>query len=118
MNPYSVGSAAPLQKGFFGDYAVRREGTFLYRVIGIEHPVQTELAYSGWWFRQTIDLSGIRVWSRISWLSIHHQAEFELPASVDPQQRHGRIEIDFARGLRIRRFRVWIDEQLVYDEVV
>lgn len=118
MNPYSVQSRAPLQEGFFGDFATRKEGAFLYRVIEVEHPVKAELVYSGWWFRQTIDVAGIRVWGKISWLSIHPKAEFELPVEVDPERRRGRIEIDFRRGLRIRRFRVWIAEQLVYDEVV
>ena len=118
VNPYSVSAEAPLQKGFFGDHATRKEGTFLYRVIEIRQPLRAELVYSGWWFRQTIDIDGKRVWSRISWLSIYPKAEFELPDSVDPGRRTGRIEIDFSRGLRIRRFRVWIGEQLVYDEVV
>ncbi|MCC9601389.1 hypothetical protein LOC67_12610 [Stieleria sp. JC731] len=77
-----------------------------------------QLRYSGWWFRQTIAISGFVVWSKISWLDIDRQVEFQLPAEVDPQRRPGRIEIDFSRGLRIRRFRVWIDEHLVYDEVI
>ena len=106
-----------MQKGFFGDHSTRKEGTFLFRVVDVRHPIETEFTYSGWWFRQTIDIGGIRVWNEISWLSIKKNAEFQLPESIDPQRRFGRIEIDFSRGLRIRRFRIWIAEELVYDEV-
>ncbi len=118
VNPYSVTSKSPPQTGYFGQHATRREAAFLYRVIEIRHPIEAELVYSGWWFRQTVDLAGLRVWSKISWLSISPKVEFRLPEAVDSAGRSGRIEIDFTRGLRIRRFRVWIDEQLVYDEVV
>jgi len=118
VNPYSVTSKTPPQTGFFGQHATRRDAAFLYRVIEIRHPVEAELVYSGWWFRQTIDIAGERVWSQISWLSIAPKVEFRLPESIAPSGLLGRIEIDFARGLRIRRFRVWIDDQLVYDEVV
>ncbi len=118
VNPYSVTSKSALQTGFFGQHATRREAAFLYRVIEIRHPIEAELVYSGWWFRQTVDFAGHRVWGKISWLKIWPKVEFSLPEAVDPAGRDGRIEIDFTRGLRIRRFRVWIDEQLVYDEVV
>ncbi len=29
----------------------------------------------------------------------------------------GRIEIEFGRGLMIRRFRLWVANELVYDEI-
>ncbi|QEF99513.1 hypothetical protein Mal15_35780 [Stieleria maiorica] len=117
INPYSVTAEAPLQKGYFGEHSHRKEGAFLYRVVEIRHPIEAELVYSGWWFRQTIDIAGRRVWRRISWIGLKKLAEFKLPESIDPYRRPGRIEIDFSRGLRIRRFRIWIGDQLVYDEV-
>ena len=87
-------------------------------MVEIRHPISAEFVYSGWWFRQTIEIDGIRLWSQISWLTIRNQAEFVLPESIDPQQRSGKIEINFSPGLRIRRFRIWIAEELVYDEVM
>lgn len=107
-----------MQQGYFGDHSSRKQGSFLFRVVEIRHPIAAEFVYSGWWFRQTIEIAGVRVWSQISWLTIRREAEFRLPESVDPEQRTGRIEIDFGRGLSFRRFRIWIGEELVYDEVV
>jgi hypothetical protein len=43
--------------------------------------------------------------------------EFRVPAEVDPNEPDGRIEIEFTRGLMVRRFRLWIGESLVYDEI-
>ncbi|WP_419581131.1 hypothetical protein [Stieleria magnilauensis] len=86
-------------------------------MVEIRHPIATEFVYSGWWFRQTIDIAGERVWGQISWLDLKKEAEFRLPESVDPARRPGRMEIDFTRGLRIRRFRIWIADELIYDEV-
>ena len=57
------------------------------------------------------------VWFRISWLRIHSHAEFRLPRSLDADQPAAGIEIDFTRNLRIRRFRFWIADETVYDEV-
>ena len=74
------------------------------------------MVYSGWWFRQTLDFDGLRVWSQISWLSIRRDIEFQLPEDIDPLCRRGRIKIDFGRGLRISRYQVWIDDETVYDE--
>jgi hypothetical protein len=85
--------------------------------VDLLHPIEVEFVYSGWWFRQVIEIGGTRVWSQISWLSIERHVEFRLPDSIDPDRSPGRIEIDFSRGLRIRRFRIWIADQLVYDEV-
>ena len=117
INPYSVTADAPLEKGYFGDHSRRKDGAFLYRVVEIRHPIATEFVYSGWWFRQTIDIAGERVWGQISWLDLKKEAEFRLPESIDPSRRPGRMEIDFTRGLRIRRFRIWIADELIYDEV-
>ncbi|MCD0458954.1 hypothetical protein [Roseiconus lacunae] len=101
----------------FTERASLAERTFLYRVIDFRSPQEFQLRYSGWWFRQTVQVSGITVWSKISWLDIDRTVRFSLPESIDPHGRDGRIEIDFSRGLQIRRFRVWIDDQLIYDEV-
>ena len=40
-----------------------------------------------------------------------------FPASMDAGQPEARIEIEFSRGNMIRRFRFWIGDELVYDEV-
>ncbi|MCO8121952.1 hypothetical protein NHH03_09410 [Stieleria sp. TO1_6] len=101
----------------FTEHASLQQSGFLFRVVDIRHPIQAEFVYSGWWFRQTIDLAGLRVWSRISWLAIEKQADFELPLSLDASRSQGRVEIDFSRGLRIRRFRIWIAGELIYDEI-
>jgi hypothetical protein len=86
-------------------------------VIELQSPLAATLVYSGWWFRQKIELDGQVVWFRISWLAILRRAEFQLPESLDPRCRPAEMEITFGRALRIRRFRLWIDGQLVYDEV-
>ena len=106
-----------MERGVFGDHAQRVAGGFLYRVIEFSQPVEFELVYSAWWFRQTIDIGSLRVWRRVSWLWIHDRAKFTLPPSIDPSERSGEMKIDFSRGLRIRRFRIWIDDELIYDEV-
>lgn len=115
-NPFSVPSQISEERGVFGD-AKRLKGGFLYRVIEFEAPFPLQLVYDGWWFRQTVDLNGIRAWSQISWLNIQREVEFAVPSSVSPACGSIRIEINFGRTLFIRRFRVWIDELMVYDEI-
>ena len=105
------------ERGVFADHARLIRSTFLYRVIDLERPITTRLVYTGWWFRQKIELDGIPVWFRISWLSIRPRAEFRVPSEVDPSQPTGKIEINFGTGLSIRRFRVWINDQIAYDEI-
>ena len=117
VNPYSVSADAPLQGGVYADHASRKEGMFLYRVIDIQDPIAAEFVYSGWWFRQTIHIDGECVWRRISWLTIEREAQFVLPKSIDPLERSGAMEINFSPGLMMRRFRIWIEGQLIYDEV-
>lgn len=107
-----------MQKGYFGDHSSRIGGSFLYRAVEIRHPISADFVYSGWWFLQRITIGETRVWSKISWLTINREVEFQLPKSVDPEQRRGKVEIDFGRGLSFRRFRIWIADELVYDEVV
>lgn len=115
-NPFAVSTLLPPEQGVFGD-ARRVRGGFLYRVIDFESPLATRMVYSGWWFRQQIQFDGEVVWFRISWLTILRQAEFELPLHVGPNRLAGKVEIEFGRGLMIRRFRVWISGQLAYDEL-
>ncbi|MEL6107133.1 MAG: hypothetical protein AAFU85_13910 [Planctomycetota bacterium] len=117
VNPFAVIPTTPIEGGVHGDHCRRVAGSFLYRVIEVAHPLEFEFVYSAWWFRQTIDIGSRRVWHRISWLWIHNKAKFSLPAQIDPRERSGEMKIDFSRGLRIRRFRIWIEEELIYDEV-
>ena len=53
-----------------------------------------------------------------SFLKKHKSTEERhgLPESVDPQRRPCRIDIVFSRGMAIRRFQVWIGDELAYDE--
>ena len=40
------------------------------------------------------------------------------PAALEEvRQPEGKIEIEFGRSLMIRRFRIWIGGQMVYDEI-
>jgi hypothetical protein len=116
-NPFAVSSEVAGQRGVFGDHARLRRSAFLFRVIDFERPFAGTLVYSGWWFRQKVEIAGEVVWFRISWLTIERRAEFRIPVGVDPSRPKGRLEIDFTRGLRIRRFRVWIEGQIAYDEI-
>ncbi len=102
VNPFSasVGSVPP--RGAFSNYAVLRRSGFLFRVIDIHEPFLGQLTYSGWWFRQTVEIDGQSHWFQISWLKIHSQLEFTLPAwiEVDPtwgdvENRRLSIEINF-----------------------
>ncbi len=104
-------------RGVFGDHAACLRRSLLYRVVQIHQPIEAVFLYDGWWFRQKILVDGRIVWFRISWLTIHRRAEFELPPEIDSRQRRCRMEIDFSRALFIRRFRLWIGDTLVYDEI-
>ncbi|WP_145168769.1 hypothetical protein [Rubripirellula lacrimiformis] len=75
-----------------------------------------QLTYSGWWFVQRIRINNQPVWRKVSWLRIDREIEIRLPPQVDPDQRPLRIEINFGPALRIRRFRVWLGGQPIYDE--
>ena len=66
---------------------------------------------------QRVSLDGQTVWSQISWKTIEPRASFQLPANIVADEPKMQIEIDFTRLLWIRRFRVWIADELVYDEV-
>lgn len=115
-NPFAVASASLPQHAIYGD-ARRVRGGFLYREIEFQAPYATRMVYSGWWFRQQITFDGLPVWFRISWLKILPRAEFTLPPSIAGEGCDGRIEIQFSRGLSIRRFRVWFNDEIAYDEV-
>jgi hypothetical protein len=116
-NPFAATSQLTDQAGIYGDHARRIRGGFLYRVIELDHPFSVRLVYDGWWFRQKVTFGGELVWFRISWLTIHRRVTFRVPSQFDAARRPAAIEIDFSPGLTIRRFRVWIDEQIVYDEI-
>jgi hypothetical protein len=116
-NPFSVPTELPDERGVFGEARLIRKG-FLYRVIEIESPFHFQLVYDGWWFRQTVKINGLMAWSQISWLKIERDAEFDLPSEVSADPLRCKIEINFAKALLIRRFRIWIDNHLAYDEVL
>lgn len=123
-NPFSVSAALPLQHGIFSEHAVLVRSGFLFRIIDIREPLVGRLIYSGWWFRQTVEIDGQSHWFQISWLKIHSQLEFTLPAWIsidptwgDPENRRMSIEIGFTRGLAIRRFRIWLAGRILYDEI-
>ncbi|MFG0254014.1 MAG: hypothetical protein ACF787_02780 [Rhodopirellula sp. JB053] len=123
-NPFSISASAPLEKGVFAEHARLRRRNFLYRVIEINHPLAGTLTYSGWWFRQTIEINGNSCWFRISWLRIQPHFEFEVPESVaiqpgwgDANDRRMKVEIHFSRTLMIRRFRIWLAGRILYDEI-
>jgi hypothetical protein len=116
-NPFAPATIISDERGVFADGAVRRRAWFVYRVIEFSQPFVGELVYDGWWFRQKVMVDGITLWWRISWVSFHKQIDFRLPAEIDPDQRAVRIQIDFGRGLSIRRFQVSVDGMIAYDEI-
>jgi hypothetical protein len=117
INPFAVTTGVIEERGVFGDHARRLRGGFLYRVIELQRPYRCRFIYDGWWFRQQIKFDDHVAWHQISWLTIRPRAEFRVPAMIDPSQPPAAVEIGFTRGLMIRRFRLWIGGQLVYDEV-
>jgi len=116
-NPFEVTSREINEKGVFGDHARLRRSGFLFRVIDLQAPYPCRLTYDGWWFRQQVCFDQHLAWRQISWLTIRSRAEFRVPPAIDPAQPMAAIEIGFNRGLMIRRFRVWIAGEIVYDEV-
>ncbi len=116
INPFTPPPTLAVERGTFGDARRVRSG-FLYRVIDLESPVCSRMVYSGWSLRQKITFDDQIVWFRISWLTIFRKAEFRLPVEIDRSQSKARLEINFSRLLTIRRFRIWIDGKIVYDEV-
>ncbi len=158
-NPFAVSTELTEQRGVFGDASRRRRSALLYREIEFRSPFTGRFVYSGWWFRQKIEINGETVWFRISWMQIFRHATFTIPLAIasphaedappsdaaplggttpslalgtdadqlatDPpaasrgtgSEIPGRVEIDFTRGLMIRRFRLWIADELVYDEI-
>ena len=105
-NPFSIPTELPDERGVFGDARLIRKG-FLFRVIEFETPIPTRLVYDGWWFRQTIKINGDLAWSQISWLTIERNAEFDIQRPGSADLLPCAIEIDFARALVIKRFRIW-----------
>ncbi len=123
-NPFSVSTDSPLQRGAYADHAVLLRRSFLFRVIDIQEPFTGRLTYSGWRFRQIVEIDGRSCWFRISWLKIHSKFDFTLPTSIavepswgDIENRTVSVEIGFSRGLTIRRFRIWLGGRILYDEI-
>ena len=115
-NPFSVPTIIPDQRGVFGSARRIRSG-FLYRVIEIDAPLRCRVVYDGWWFRQKIEINGHTAWFQISWLTIRRRVDFRIPPQVEPSEPRATMEISFGPSLMIRRFRLWIADQIVYDEI-
>lgn len=115
-NPFRPSAEIDTEKGVTGTARLLRSG-FLFRVIELNFPGKVHLRYSGWWFVQRVDVNGIRVWTKISWLDLSRRIQFALPVEVDPARRLVNIEINFRPGLLIQRFRVWVDGQMEFDQV-
>lgn len=113
-NPYLP--PVPLQHVQENDQAVLLRGGFLFREIQFYQPVEFRFRYSGWNFIQRIYADEQIVWSRISWVVIHRQAEFRLPQSLDASGVMYRMNIEFGRGLRTRRFVLFRDKQLIWED--
>ncbi|MFG0262585.1 MAG: hypothetical protein ACF788_09370 [Novipirellula sp. JB048] len=151
-NPFQPPIELPSERGVFGDHATLITRRFLYRKIRHDRPFPATLVYSGWWFRQKVEINDSVMWWKVSWIHLSSDIAFTVPREIlahrvqgDADQRveervpreqetadvgaadenaispsqpiRGRINIQFTRGLRIRRFRVWFDRQLVYDEI-
>jgi hypothetical protein len=59
----------------------------------------------------------VTAWRRISWRTIFSELEFAMPLQLDADRSPVRVEIGFTRALTIRRFRIWVEDTLVYDEI-
>ncbi|QDT09597.1 hypothetical protein [Planctomycetes bacterium K23_9] len=142
-NPYSAATNIPSEQGIFAESADLLRSAFLYRMIRVHDPNQgsspaagetesefgnasrngTLITYSGWWFWQRVVVDNRRVWSKVSWVALNREITFRIPSTESSAQRSaadersGRIEIDFGPGLRIRRFRVWVDAEIIFDEI-
>lgn len=113
-NPYLP--PAPLQNDPQNDHATLLRGGFLFREIQFYQPVEFRFRYSGWNFIQRIYANEHIVWSRISWVVIHRQAEFRLPQSLDASGATYRMNIEFGRGLRTRHFLLFRGTQLIWED--
>ena len=122
-NPFSVSTMSTLERGVFADHAVLKRHGFLFRVIEFNSPLSGYLTYNSWWFRQMIEINGEPCWFQISWLKLRSEFEFRVPDSIqlapgwDAENRKMNIEISFSRTLAIRRFRIWLAGQILYDEI-
>jgi len=117
LNPFAPATILDDERGVFANSATRRRAMFVYRKIEFTEPFRGELVYDGWWFRQQVTINGMTTWWRVSWVSFHKLIEFNLPAEVDSRQSPVRIDIQFGRGLGIRRFQVTIGGIIAYDEI-
>ena len=125
-NPYSATTNLTDHTGIFTDSAQLIRSAFLYRMIRLDDlPIRGAtgadgcvVTYSGWWFWQRVKVDAQIVWSQVSWVSLSRTIEFKFPPSREGDSTlQGGIEIDFAPGLRIKRFRLSVDGQVVFDEI-
>ena len=130
-NPYSAATNLTQQTGIFTDSAQLVRSAFLYRMIRLDdlpihavnhvagnHAAGCLIIYSGWWFWQRVKVDSRIVWSQVSWISLSRTIQFTIPPTREGDSpRQGGIEIDFAPGLRIKRFRLSVDGQVVFDEI-
>ncbi len=115
-NPYQPPGVVEARDSIDNRGGTLLRGGFLYREIDFHTPVKMQFYYSGWNFVQRIRVNQETVWSRISWITIHRQAEFMLPESVDPLGRTCEMQITFVRGLRMRRFLLRLEGQVIWDD--
>lgn len=90
-------------------------GSFLFRELELTGQVRGRLCYTGWWFVQRVYLDDRLLWWKVSWFTLQSIIDFPIP-DRDGATCEGRIQIDFAPGLRMRRFQLQINGQLYYDE--
>lgn len=117
MNPYESPAEVDLKRDAFIDGGRLLRAGLLHRKIEFERPFQATFNYDGKYFRQRLLINRHLVWFCISWTVIHRRFEFVWPRDVDPQERAGRVEIEFAAGLSIHRFSVFLGDETIYDEV-
>lgn len=115
-NPYAAPPETPSERAIFCPEGALRQRSFLYRVIEFEGAIPGKFIYDSWWFRQKITFGGETLRWKVSWLAIDREVSFSL-TSPEGKEIPCRLEIGFTRGLLIQRFRLWFDENLVYDEI-
>lgn len=116
-NPFSPPRESAPAKRWAGEHSQLVRAAFLYRVVDFRQPFAGRLVYDAWWWRQRVTVNEHVGWFRISWRRIDDRLEFAIPSGVDSREPKARIEIDFARGARIRCFRFYIAEALIYEEI-
>ncbi|MEZ6089488.1 MAG: hypothetical protein R3C05_15960 [Pirellulaceae bacterium] len=115
-NPYASPTPLKFEPGIFMLGGNRSARGLLHRTIAFTEPFQTVLDYDGKHFRQRVLIGGHRVWHCISWVRIHPKIEFVWPAEIAGSDAPGRIEMRFNRLLWIKRFVIYLNDRVIYDE--